>query len=200
MFFRIFFFLLCIYCYPCTQNISETAKKEYGHDFNLAFAYQSEGKSTHATYYFEQGCMKAMKAGETPQKIEAIRKLFVWYRTYGYFLGIIKNDPNIIGQYIGNGRYSTYNGPPIQFQYLGYGRNPEKDARVREYLFGVVQILSGMLCIWLGPPPVKAVGAYLVTEGVDRAWDTLNSAWLQKDIALIEYQKTGQNLKTAATM
>jgi hypothetical protein len=148
-------------------------------------------------FYFEQGAMKAIKAGEFPHKIDAIRNLFVWYRTYGYFLGLIKKDPKIFGQYIGNGRYSSL--PRPRKVTLNYGTDPEHDAKARNFVLGVGEILSGLICFWVVPSPYKIpAGVYLVDKGFDRAWEAANDLWLQKDISLLELQKTGGMLKTAS--
>jgi len=188
--------LLSINCYSVCAQIPEKIKSEYGADFQNAFKFQSEGMSTHAMYYFEQGCMKAMKAGEFPNKIEAIRHLFVWYRTYGYFLGLMTKDPLICGQYAGGGKYSCNYGPPRTT--LNYGTNPEREGKVRDYLFGVTEMLSGVLCIWLGPLPYKAVGVGMVIDGGQRVWDAGNSLWIERDISLLELNKRIEELKAAA--
>jgi hypothetical protein len=140
--------------------------------------------------------MKAMKAGESSQKIEAIRKLFVWYRTYGYYLGLIKKDPHIFGQYAGGGNYSSYSGPPRLS--LNYGTNPERDAKTREFVLGVSEMLTGILCVWLAPIQYKAIGPWIFYSGYNRALEAGNALWVQKDISMLEFQKTGEVLKAAA--
>jgi len=194
-------FLLFIFmffkCVACTEGIPDEVRKEYGSDILNAFTLQSEGASTTAMFHFEQGCMKALNGGEALHKIEAIRKLFTWYRTFGYFLGLIKKDPQIFGQYLGNGKYSslTYR-PRVSRQ---YGINPEHDAKSRDFILGVTEILSGILCFYFIPPPYKVpLGAYLVDKGYSRAWEASNALWLQKDISMLELQKAGEALKSAS--
>lgn len=191
-----FFFSFVLHgCAICTVNISEAAKKEYTADFHNAFIHQAEGMSTHATYYFEQGCMKAMKAGEISTKIEAIRKLFVWYRTYGFYLGLIKKDPEIFGQYIGGGQYSNTAKYPRSYKSRTFSSNAEKRA---EYLFGTAEVLSGILCFAVGPPiPSKYVlGVSLVAKGVERIWDVVRPSLFQ-DIPAQEFTKVSESLKAA---
>lgn len=194
----LFFLIFCISICFGQEGIPEHIKKEYALNLNKGFEVQSYGESTQATYYFERGYEAAKKAGEPVAKLEAIRQLFVWYRTYGYYLGLMRKDPKIFGQYIGSGRYSTETYFPRRIMH-SYGKNPEKDAKSRDFVLGVSEILSGILCFWLVPPPYKIpLGAYLVEQGFNRAWDASNALMLQRDISIMELQKTGNNLKTVA--
>jgi hypothetical protein len=182
-----------VYTYGgCTLNISESLKHEYGSELQTAFELQSEGLSISAMACFEQGYSKAINSGEMSHKLEAIRKLFTWYRTYGHFLGLMKKDPQIVGQYLGNGKYSSrsdYSKRSLQRQ------KSEQDGRRRDYLIGVSEILSGLLCIWLAPGPYKAVGSTLIIEGANRAWDAANASWVQKDISMQELQRIRTEIK-----
>jgi len=182
-----------VHC-ACSGHVSEHTRMNYSSEIQTAFALQADGLSTTAMASFEQGCMNAINAGESPNKIEAIRKLFVWYRTYGYYLRIIKKDPKIFGQYTGSGNYSSLYTPRVS---LNYGTDPERDGKAREFILGVSEILTGMFCIWVAPPPYKAIGPWIIYSGFDRAFNAANAAWVQKDISILELQKTGEQLKSA---
>jgi hypothetical protein len=144
---------------------------------------------------FDQGCKQAIEAGELPHKIEVIRKLFVWYRTFGFYLGLIKKDPKIIGQYLGGGKYSTYSRD--SHSYLHSNSYQQKEL-VTEYLFGTAQILSGILCVWLLPPcPAKwTLGASLAFKGFERIYDVTKPLLFQQDISIAELQRVGEAIKT----
>lgn len=186
--------LLIIGAHSHTVRIPEAIKKEYGNMLYSGFLLQAEGLSTSAFCQFDLGCEKALQAGESPRKIESIRQLFVWYRTYGYHLGLIAKNPNITGQYYR--RLSSHSNhwnllPPPH-------ANPEVNANRREYLFGVGEILSGVLCCWIMPPPAKLrVGLPLVVDGGKRVFNAVNFAIMQKDIAAIELEKRLEALKAA---
>jgi hypothetical protein len=180
------------------SSVFTATKQEYGFQIYEAFRIQSEGFSTSAMYLFEKGIQSAIESKESQKNIKVLKDYFAWYRTYGYYLGIIKKDPNIIGQYLGNGNYSNYfaksfNSLPYKYE---YGKNPETDAQIREFILGVGEVVSGMFCCWLLPsPPAKRVGAGLVVDGLNRVWDSGNFLLKQKDIAVIEFEK----IRKAAT-
>jgi hypothetical protein len=185
-------------CYACTPNIPDHVKKEYANDIQRAFEFQSQGESTYASFYFEKGCEAAKKAGETAAKIEAIRQFFVWYRTYGYYLRLMTKDPKIFGQYIGGGEYSTNTYFPRRCLHA-YGSSADRDANIREYLFGTAEVLSGVLCIWFLPTPNKYVlGGSMAFDGCKRIWNVANASWIQKDISISELQRTTERLKVVA--
>lgn len=200
MFNRIAIFLIIIFSavnchsYSCTPNIPENVKSDYGSQIQNAFSLQAEGLSTSAMFHFEQGAMKALNAGEVPKKIEAIRQLFVWYRTYGNYLGLMKKNPQIVGQYIGGGKYS---GSSRSLREFSYGKSPERDAHIRDYLLGVSEILAGLLCCRIGGP-VAAIGITLIFDGFNTARQAGNALLIEKEIAMRELQKAENAVKTAA--
>ncbi|HSX11432.1 MAG TPA: hypothetical protein VLF94_06950, partial [Chlamydiales bacterium] len=185
------------YSHSCTPNIPEAIKTEYAIQIQAAFSLQSEGLSTSAMFNFDQGATKAINAGESPRKIEAIRQLFTWYRTYGYYLGLMKKDPQILGQYIGNGKYSTSS---RSFREFSYGKSPERDANIRDYLYGVTEVLSGMLCCWLMGPKGYVIGGSLILDGLNTARQASNALWIEKEIAMREFKRAENNIKVASEL
>ena len=79
--FLILFLSIAITSY--SKEISLNIKLEYASRMNEAFSWQAEGHSTTAFAVFDDGLQKAYKAGESSRKLEPIRQMFVWYRTYG---------------------------------------------------------------------------------------------------------------------
>jgi hypothetical protein len=193
--FFIFFGMKC--SAVCTGNIPENIRMEYASELHNAFVLQSEGLSTSAMFHFEQGCMKAINAGETAHKIEAIRKLFVWYRTYGYYSGFIKQDPQIVGQYLGGSKYSTYDYRRAHLNSNSHRTKEQKEV-ITEYLFGTAQIISALLCVWYLPTPNKYVlGISLATQGVTRIYDVTKPFFFQDKLPFTELEKAGEVIKAA---
>ncbi len=181
-----------------SSSIAEPSKKDYAADLLKAFEYQSQGESTTASFYFEQGFQKAIKAQESSNKMDAIRQLFTWYRTYGNYLRLMTKDPHIIGEYLGNNQYSQYKHSSCRKHWSSDYQNPQQTARIRSYLYGVTELLGGILCIWLGPGSIKAVGGGLIYSGFDRIFDVLNESKLQNDIAIQELMKARKSAESAA--
>ena len=145
---------------------------------------QSRGDSTSAFCYFDVGCEKAQKAGENPHKVNLLRQYFVWYRTYGYFLGLISQPTGIIGEYKGYSRGSL--------EAVSWNRSsPERNAKIRDFLFGISEVITGTVCVYFLPSweAKLAFGAPLIYSGVERVWESANSLWLQNDIALQELKR-----------
>lgn len=189
MIYKLLLFLITTVCCSAA-TISDQAKQEYGHQLLNAFTFQSEGLSTTAMFHFEQGYDKAIKAGESVKKLEAIRQLFVWYRTYGYYLGLMTKNPNIVGQYSGRTALNSLN---------AHQRDPELNGKRREYLFGVAEIMSGVLCFWYMPPTQKlTLGAPLVFDGGKRIFNAANYALIQKEKAILELEKRINQLNSVA--
>jgi hypothetical protein len=197
----LYFLLGCCRCFAgCTQHIPGEIKQVYAWQFQTAFALQSEGMSMSAMANFEDAYRKAVEAGEPIKKLQALRHFLVWYRTYGYYLGLIKKDPKIYGHYIGNGQYSP---PYISKRSLNSGStfskmDPERDARIRDVLFGTSEIISGLICFYIGPPPLKYASPFMVLEGSTRIWDALNSIWLLDATTKGQFELVKKELKEAS--
>ena len=79
---------LGISCY--SNEIHLSIRLDYASKMNEAFSWQAVGQSTIASAVFENGFQKARAAGENAKKLKHIRKLFVWYRTYGRYLELME--------------------------------------------------------------------------------------------------------------
>lgn len=184
------FLNLAILYGACDPKIPEAVKKEYALDIYRAFELQSQGQSTTAFCSFDIGYEKAKKVGFSSKKLESLKNLFVWYRTYGYFLGIIARPTGIIGEYRGS---LTRN---CSFT---YGETPEKNAKIRDFLFGVSELIAGTACVYFLPTfeTKLAFGTPLIYSGTNRIWTSLNEIWLQNDISMAELKKVTNDLKKA---
>jgi hypothetical protein len=186
----------------CTAGIPEKIKQQYASQFQNAFVLQSEGFSFGAMCAFEHAYELAKNSGESSVKIEAIRRLFVWYRTFGHYLGLMTKDPKIFGQYLGGGKFSTDKYRPKHYLMplaIFPGDTKEEKERIIEYLFGTAQILSGILCVWLLPPcpGSYALGLGLALKGLTRIYDVTKPLYFQNDISLLELNKVGESIKSA---
>ena len=61
----------------------------------------------------------------------------------------------------------------VQIAREGLCRAQRLTGLAREFIAGVVEMLSGVLCMWLAPIPYKPLGPWLVYSGFDRAFDAV---------------------------
>lgn len=194
----VFLFLVGVLFNCYSLDIPLSKKLEYGCKLNEAFVWQSNGHSITAAAIFEEAIQKAEKVGESAKKLSAIRRMFVWYRTYGHHLKLMDppaTDWDII--------YGEYGGRPLP-KFSGHRwinanySKPEQDYRKREYLVAVTEVLSGILGVWIIPSPnAKRVSGMVAFDGFKRMWNIYQNAQLEQDISLYELQKISDAAKEA---
>lgn len=167
------------------SEISESIRNRYASDIFQAFITQSYGKSTVAFFQFETAREEAKKAGESILRLIAIEKLFAWYRMYGTSLKLFYKDPT------GNDRiHGEYKSPLRKFNsQRGYqsewGNNPEQARLVREFMFGVGEVIAGVFCATVSGGALGLIAASVATDGGYRIFTSLNSLWAQHQAALL---------------
>ena len=213
MFYRIIaflcFFVFCSNIY--SANTSENIRKEYVLKFHEAFVLQSVGKSTQAFDRFLEAFRLGTNAGEPPKKLQVIANLFYWYRQHGSCMKLFGKQPSfrerIDGEYCNCGEKHEYDEraffrkpvlaapqhhlavtlakvPDYQSE---YGTNPRQAATVREFLFGVGEVIAGVFVCYASP--YWGAGAGLVGHGVYQIGSSLHSLWTEHDAAMWELQK-----------
>ncbi len=147
---------------------------------NEAFSWQSAGQSTIASALFEEGFKKASEKGEDPRKLQLIRQLFVWYRTYGRYLGLMEPPVHDYDKIHGE-----FRGRSNSLKLLSYSQGlAQRDKRKREYLFAVSEIITGFLGVWLVPiPVVKGAGYSAMADGGLRIWNIFQEVAYERDEA-----------------
>jgi hypothetical protein len=175
------FILLAILClgsgYAACSTVAESIRADYAAGMFEAFVTQSYGKSTVAFYQFDVAREKAKKAGENPLKIIAIERLFAWYRMYATSLNLYTKRPT--GTDCIRGEYRPYSftqsfGTSYESE---WGNNPEQARLVREFMFGVGEIVAGVFCITVGNVFFGTIGFGAAADGTSRIFSSLNSLW-----------------------
>ena len=79
-------------------------------------------------------------------------------------------------------------------------KNPDQAKNVREFMFGVGEVLSGVFCVSILPyaTPVWAVSAAVITDGGRRMFLSLNAEWAEHEKKIIELKKIEQNALDAS--
>lgn len=193
-FYVLFLVLFLASGYAGCSKVPENLRAEYASGMFEAFVTQSYGKSTIAFYQFDVAREKAKKAGENPLKIIAMERLFAWYRTYASSLNLYHKRPT--GNDRINGEYHPACTSPF-FAMNGYnsewGNNPEQARLIREFIFGVGEIVSGVFCVSVGGVLFSIGGASLLFDGGSRIFTSLNSLWANHQTelyALKEWERT----------
>ena len=177
-----FFYLLtsAIALQAKCSDVSQQLRDTYSARMYEGFILQSQGKSTLAFYYFDSARDEAKKAGESPLKLAAIEQLFGWYRMYGSALNLFYKKP--VGTDRIHGEYKArYSHPMGVDKYEGYesewGKTPEQAARMRDFMLGVGEVISGVFCATVGTPFGGTLSFCLWTDGFSRMYNSLNYLW-----------------------
>jgi len=183
--------------YAACSTVPENIRGEYASGMFEAFVTQSYGKSTAAFYQFDVAREKAKKAGENPLKIIAMERLFTWYRLYASSLNLYHKRPTGNERIIGEYRPRCAHIPLASSAYESeWGDNPEQARLVREFMFGVGEIVTGIFCVRLGGVLFTGSGASLLFDGGSRVFTSLNSLWASHQTelqALKEWEQTALN-------
>lgn len=173
--------------------VPQSVKGEYTSAMFDAFFLQAQGKSTVAFCAFETAREKAKKVGKNILNLIAIERLFHWYRMYGnsmrlFYKSTTGND-RIHGEY----RPHLNACSPIAKYESEWGNNPEQARLIREFMYGVGEIISGVFCVTVSSGLFGAIGLVAATDGVSRIYSSLNSLWASHQAglyALQEWEKT----------
>lgn len=179
------------------SEVPATMKNSYASSMHNAFWLQAHGKSSLAGLQFKSAYEEAKKAGENMLRVIAVEQLFIWYRMYGSSLNLfLKNptgDDRIQGEY--RSAYpEAMNNAPYQSE---WGKTPEQAAQVRDFMFGVGEVISGIFCATVSPGWGTAIAGGVIYNGCTRMYSSLNNIWAghQAMLALKEWEQG--SLKTA---
>jgi hypothetical protein len=165
--------------YAKCSTVPSPIKDDYASGMFGAFVTQSYGKSTIAFCQFNVAREKAKKAGENPLKIIAIERLFAWYRIYASSLNLYNKRP--IGNDRINGEYrpACVNTPLASIAYESeWGNSPEQARLVRDFMFGVGEVIAGVFCASVSGGVFGLFGGGAVAfDGTTRIFSSLNALW-----------------------
>lgn len=154
---------------------SEEVRKKYAEQIYAAFQLQSEGRSTMAFYAFGDAYQTAIKNGESPSKLVPFDALFRWYRQYGYSSGVTKVPSGCIDEYLSPGSSRKK-------------LDPNQEKMVRDFLYGVGELVSGTFCLVIKAPLSSKAGWPLVVNGCRLMFDSVSSM-------IKDYEERKQRLK-----
>ena len=143
---------------------SEEARKNYSDRIQKAFELQSQGKTRLAFYTFRDAYQAAIKSGESPAKLAPLEELFVWYRTYGFDSGVMKDPAACAGEYRSSTGY-------VQLKKL----DPQQQKIIRDFLYGVGCIVSGVFCLTVSTPLSGKFGTTLVMGGCNYMYNSISA-------------------------
>lgn len=180
------------------SEVPHQIKEKYASDMHQAFWLQAHGKSTLAYFQFQSAYEEAKKAGENILRLIAVEQLFIWYRMYGSSLNLFLKKPTgtdqIHGEYRPSSLTASSNRIPFESE---WGKTPEQAAQVREFMFGVGEIISGIFCAAVTSGWGSAIAYGVVAEGFSRIYSSLNNIWAGHQ-AMISLKQWEQGpLKTA---
>ena len=182
----IFFWLI-----PYLLNASppDEVRKQYSNDIHTAFQLQAMGKTELANVVFREAKKYAIKNGESQEKIYALQDLFTWYQKYGYSCGLLETPSGVLDEY--RTRQSQY-----------YNLDPTQKKLMKDFLFGVGQIISGIFCVSVSRTPnVVKCGFSLITSGITTLFKSITSMQKndqEKKSRLEELKKIEERIETAA--
>ena len=193
VFFLLIFSLLFMGAYGKCSSVPQLIRDDYASGMFEAFITQSYGKSTVAFYQFDSAREKAKKAGENPLKLIAIERLFGWYRTYASSLGLYHKSPTGTDRIHGEYRPARSLTPLAAYQ-SEWGNSPEQARLMRDFMFGVGELVAGVLCASVSGGALGVFGGGTVAfDGASRIFNSLNSLWSQHQAelaALKEWENT----------
>jgi hypothetical protein len=178
--------------YANCSAVPPALKQAYGSDFYRAFEYQSLGKSIVAFTQFQVAYESAKKAGESIYRLMILEQLFVWYRTYGSYLRLFAKNPEGYDRIVGEYKRPFSTSYPYKSE---WGKTPEQAAIVREFMLGVAETISGVLCVSVGAGTTAHVGIGLFIDGSRRIFTTLNALYASQERAIIELKMWEENAK-----
>ncbi len=175
------------------SSVEQSAKDKYASKMFEAFVTQSYGKSTLAFFQFDLAKEEAVKAGENPLKIAAIENLFRWYRNYASSLNLYYEPPTGYDRIIGEYRPHNYvSNAPAKYQ-SEWGKSPEQARLVREFIFGVGEVVSAVFCTVVSSGAFAAISGGVGLDGVFRIFSSLNSIWTLHQTELYALQQWERN-------
>lgn len=74
-----------------------------------------------------------------------------------------------------------------------WGNNPEQARLVREFMWGVGEVVAGVFCVAVGNVIFGTIGFGVGVDGTSRMFSSLNSLWTNHQIelqALKEWERT----------
>lgn len=193
------FFYLFLQIIPLSSAPPQIPKENYVQRIYNSFLLQSVGETRMAYYTFKRAYQDAQQNGESQKRLNTIHSLFLWYRKYGWTLGLSTQPANCAGEFGSslsldsvpfNVNNTTETAPFNSNYYLSeWGRNPTQSKHLRNFIFGVAEITVGVFAVTLSTPLGNVIAGVTLYNGFTRCWDSLNNAWEDYELQLLEFKK-----------
>lgn len=162
-------------------KVPESTRIDFALKMHRSFCLQSVGQSTAAATLFNDTFRQAMASGIPSKKLIPIGNLFMWYRKYGHYLGLFETygDQRITDEY-----WSYVNSSPKMHNNKAekYKESQEIAEISRDMIFGVAEIIGGLMGVIFMPELASKVGAgFLGADGVTRIWAGFNKLKTKND-------------------
>lgn len=174
------------------SSVPESLRNKYASDLFQAFVIQSYGKSSAAFCQFETAREEARMSGENILKLIAIEKLFAWYRMYGTSLNLFYKNPTGHDRIHGEYKNHTKNFRSNSNYQSEWGNTPEQARLIREFMFGVGEIISGVFCATVSGGVIGTIAWGVAVDGGSRIYSSLNSLWTQHQMAMLALKEWEQ--------
>ncbi len=146
---------------------TEEERKGYVEAICKAFELQSLGKTRQAFYAFKNVYQAALKNGESPAKLALLEELFIWYRIYGYDSGVMAEPSGCREEHRSYRSFDDFE----EIREL----DPHQQKMIREFLYGVGSLVSGIFCVTVAPPVTGRFGATLIVGWIKCMFSAINS-------------------------
>ncbi len=157
-------FLFLFISSPTYARASEEQRKACAEEMQKAFELQSRGQTRQAFYTFKHAYQLAQQNGESPATLSTLEELFIWYRKYGYDCGLMTEPANCSGEYRSGQR-----------QDYGANFDPHQRKMMRDFLYGVGSVVSGVLCLTVRSTFTGKFGVSFIVGGGKCMYDAISA-------------------------
>lgn len=197
MFLKMCLFLTFSCCAFCVK-VPDSVRMDIALKMHNGFCLQSLGHSSSAAILFNDTYREAAAAGISPKKLTAIGNLFMWYRKYGRYLGLFEasGKDRIIDEY-----WLYSKGARKKTAVESYDEALEIAEISRDMIFGVAEILGGLLGVAFLPELATKVGAgVLGSDGALRIWAGFNRLKKKNDQIAKEFRDRLHDIEAASAL
>ena len=184
------FLLYMLWVFSLAALPTEQDRIRYGGQMNEAFQLQSRGKTREAYAKFKGAYQEALSLGENRERLFLIQELFVWYRQFGYSLGIMSEPAKCTGEEprcaSRSMRSRGWNRSEDNTRRSEWGNDPIQGGKIRDAMLGFGELISAVLMITIGTPPVKIFGATVAWDGFGRIWNACNGLYVDYECAALQ--------------
>ncbi len=179
-----------IMLFPLDVKASEEERLKCINNLRLAFELQSHAKTYLDSYsncvLFNGAEAQLKKLGEPKHRLKAVHNLWLWYRMYGYSMGLLENPVQSPDEYIP--RWKSFD-----MSKDNHGMDYNQQRWVRDFLTGVGLTISGIFCLTVGSQVMGKFGVSLVMTGGGYMYNSINNI-------MVDYQEKQARLQELSAL